>query len=614
MSPPPAALLVVVVFATLAGFSAALTSQPTNPQAVFWWNYTHADCGYDDVSPQPACGKAHKGDVDALKACCIATDGCGGFNTNGIIKKTDCLYHKQVEPACDLYVKETTPQPPPPPPSSNWPPIWPLPKSWANGTTQVFLLPSKFTFKDNSATKTATLKAAFERYRDVVFYHACTDAPPTSATLSSLEVSVDSSDESHPQLGTDESYTLNISSAAQGGDVSAHLHARTVYGALRGIETFSQLVRFDFDHEMYTVPGLPWTISDAPRFPHRGLMLDTARHFETLTSIRRMVDALPYAKMNVLHWHMADSQSFPMQSMSAPKLWEGAYSKYERYTQRDIAAVVEYARLRGIRVMVEFDMPGHAGSWCNGYPDICPSTTCTQPLNVASNATFDLISALLLEMTGGRTSAPAHPSGLFPENMLHLGGDEVNTDCWTRTPAVKKWLDAKGLTADEGYAYFVKRAAAIALAQGRRPVQWVEVFDHFGSALDNRTIVHVWKAKSTLNAVVGAGYNALINNSPGKGSWYLDHLPLPTSLDVPSPSDRPWCHVAGTSTISSSIGRRCTPTSRARLSPTQSSAPSSSVGRGRCGGRRSTCPTLSRRCGRALGQSLSASGAPATQS
>ena len=89
---------------------------------------------------------------------------------------------------------------------------------------------------------------------------------------------------------------------------------------------------------------------------------------------------------------------------------------------------------------------------------------------------------------------------------------------------MKAWLDAKGLSADDGYAYFVQRAARIALAQGRRPVQWVEVFDHFGKRLDNRTIVHVWKAKSTLTAVVAAGYNALINNSPGDDSWYLDHL------------------------------------------------------------------------------------------
>jgi hexosaminidase len=100
---------------------------------------------------------------------------------------------------------------------------------------------------------------------------------------------------------------------------------------------------------------------------------------------------------------------------------------------------------------------------------------------VANNATFDLITDLLGEMTGGKRSAKGAPQGLFPENFVHLGGDEVNTDCWGKTPAIAAWLKKEGLTADGGYAYFVDRAAKIALAQGRNPVQWVEVFDHFGS-------------------------------------------------------------------------------------------------------------------------------------
>ena len=95
----------------LTASSTALAAQ-TN----YWWEFTHADCGYDDVSPQPSCGASGKGDVAALKQCCLATDGCGGFNTNGIIKKSDCLQHKKYEGTdCDLYVKESTPQPPPPP-------------------------------------------------------------------------------------------------------------------------------------------------------------------------------------------------------------------------------------------------------------------------------------------------------------------------------------------------------------------------------------------------------------------------------------------------------------------------------------------------------------------
>lgn len=110
--------------------------------------------------------------------------------------------------------------------------------------------------------------------------------------------------------------------------------------------------------------------------------------------------------------------SHEQQSKTQPKLWHGAYSEFEKYTQADIAAVVEYARLRGVRVMVEFDMPGHASSWCAGYPEVCPSLDCKGPLNVANEATFNLITSLLGEMTGGKASADGAPSGLFPNNFI----------------------------------------------------------------------------------------------------------------------------------------------------------------------------------------------------
>ena len=141
-------------------------------------------------------------------------------------------------------------------------------------------------------------------------------------------------------------------------------------------------------------------------------------------------------------------------------LWNGAYSSQEKFTQLDVRGVVEYARLRGVRVIVEFDMPGHAGSWCTGHPEICPSASCLQPLNVAKNATFELIEDMLHQCTGGVASAPGKPSpGVFKDNFVHLGGDEVDTSCWTKTPAIAAWLTAQNMTADDGYAYFVKRAA-----------------------------------------------------------------------------------------------------------------------------------------------------------
>ena len=150
-------------------------------------------------------------------------------------------------------------------------PIWPQPKHATNGSEVLTLTPSASFFVDaNHADKGQLLHAAFERYARLSFPHSTTKV----GTLATLKVSIDNADESHPQLDTDESYTLAVASSG------ASLTAKTVYGALRGLETFSQLVRFDFEDESYVIDGCPWSISDAPRFPHRGLMIDTARHFQ----------------------------------------------------------------------------------------------------------------------------------------------------------------------------------------------------------------------------------------------------------------------------------------------------------------------------------------------
>ena len=299
--------------------------------------------------------------------------------------------------------------------------LWPLPKSSTFGDTSRSVVPNHDTpFFTLTGGNSPTLDAAFKRYTSLTFPHV-TKYAPSSTTLTGLAVKVNDLDESHPQLKTDETYSLDIPAT---GDATCT--SQTIYGAMHCLETFSQLVSFSFDDESYNVESCPVTVTDAPRFPHRGLMVDTARHFETLQSLKNIIDSLPYSKINVLHWHMVDTQSFPFQSKAYPKLWAGAYSEVEKYTQDDIASIVEYARERGIRVMVEFDVPGHGASWCAGYPEICPSTTCQQPLNVANNMTFEVIDGILGECTGRKSSTKDAPSGLFPDDFIHLGGDEVS--------------------------------------------------------------------------------------------------------------------------------------------------------------------------------------------
>lgn len=393
-------------------------------------------------------------------------------------------------------------------------PVWPMPLAAEGGDTELPVVPMRgfFSCKPDSAF----LAQAFERYTTLTFPHGIPSSSGTQgAAITGLIFDVEDLAEDHPTIATDESYSLAVPEA--GG--AAIAKCRTVYGALRALETFSQLVAYDFDTASYTVKA--FNINDRPRFQHRGLMIDTGRHFLPLPSIRAIVDSLPYAKVNVLHWHMVDKESFPLESRTSPQLWRGAFTPMERYTQNEVASMVEYARLRGIRVMVEFDVPGHAHSWCAGYPDVCPSPTCLTPLNVASNSTFSMIEGLLDEVTGGRASAPGKPSGLFPDDFVHLGGDEVDTTCWIQTPAIAAWLLAHGMTPNDGYKYFTRRAAQSVIQRGRRPVQWSEVFDNFKAELPKETIVHVWLAETNVTEVAALGYDMLINV---QDTWYLDHL------------------------------------------------------------------------------------------
>ncbi|KAL6069951.1 Beta-hexosaminidase [Balamuthia mandrillaris] len=396
----------------------------------------------------------------------------------------------------------------------------PKPAAMSFGSTTVELASS---FQFTAATPNYDLTAAFQRYKQLIFDHASSSSSAIRrknsnnkeedlVSLTGLQVTVE--DNSAPlQHGVSENYTLTIPSSSAS---SAQLSAKTVWGALRGLETFSQLVAFNFSTRTYQIAYAPIQIQDGPRFAYRGLLVDTSRHFEPLRTLRSVVDSMTHAKLNVLHWHMTDTQSFPLESASFPALWDGAYSPMERFTLDDVASIVEYARQRGVRVMVEFDVPGHAGSWCAGYPEICPSQSCNQPLNPATNKTFEVIAGLLADVTG-----KASRSGIFFEDFLHLGGDEVDTSCWSQSPAISTWMQQHKFTTDDTYMYFVQRAHDIAIAYQRTPVNWEEVFNHFGTKLDKRTVIHVWLDKQTLARVVAAGYRGILSNND---VWYLDHL------------------------------------------------------------------------------------------
>eukprot|EP00055_Hartaetosiga_balthica_P011792 m.55030 g.55030 ORF g.55030 m.55030 type:complete len:635 (+) comp7735_c0_seq5:74-1978(+) len=492
---------VASVTTSLASSSASISG------TVYWWRYNQTDCGGGDIS-QGCEGMS----VEACEQICLNTTGCMGFNTHGWLKTSNCPNNLVVEDSVDLYLQQTKPQPPPPPPlppTTNWPPIWPLPREYTNGSSTIMVDASTFKFSGPSSTD---LSNAFSRYTSLMFSHKQKQSP-SSGAITSAQVSV--GNVSVPlQWGVSENYTLTIPSDGSAISISAD----TVYGAYHAMETLSQLISFDFDLQMYVIHGAPWNIDDSPRFSHREVLIDSSRHFEPVESLKEVVDSLTYAKINVIHWHLVDEQSFPFISPTYPKLAKyGAWTPGERYTVSDVADVVEYARQRGVRVYVEIDTPGHAGCWCNGHPEICPSPNCTMPLNPATEATFTLLSGLFKDVTGG-----ARGQGLFPDNMMHLGGDEVNTKCWTETPSIVQWMEEHNFTADQTYEYFVNRTQAIAHSYERDVIGWEEIWNHFGTTLDKSTIIHQWlPGSSAAQQATDAGYRALWSTD---GVWYLDGL------------------------------------------------------------------------------------------
>ncbi|XP_038679868.1 beta-hexosaminidase 1-like [Tripterygium wilfordii] len=398
--------------------------------------------------------------------------------------------------------------------------IWPLPEKFTFGNDSLSVDPQLSLSVAGYGGKSSIVSDAFERYKSIIFKHVHSPSffdrfrgRLSAYDITKLSVIVHSENE-ELQLGIDESYTLFVAKHDRLSIVGeATIEANTVFGALRGLETFSQLCVFDYGTESVQVYKAPWYIQDKPRFSFRGLLLDTSRHYLPIDVIKQILESMSYAKLNVLHWHVIDEQSFPLEVPTYPNLWKGAYTKWERYSIGDAYEIVNFAKARGINIMPEVDVPGHAESWGVGYPDLWPSPICREPLDVTNNFTFELISGILTDMRK-----------IFPFELFHLGGDEVNTDCWNSTPHVKQWLQDHNMTAKDAYKYFVLRGQQIAISKNWTPVNWEETFNTFASNLDSRTVVHNWLGPGVCPKVVAKGFRCIFSN---QGVWYLDHLDVP---------------------------------------------------------------------------------------
>ena len=360
--------------------------------------------------------------------------------------------------------------------------IWPQPQQ-VSETGLIFQLDSlAFYFNSTGAGSASPILAdAFQRYRGIIFLHtnavpACEKVASSNETISECIVDVSSADETL-SLETDVSYKLVV-------DTTITITAKTVYGALNGLESLSQLVdRGTFIQQT--------SISDFPRYQIRATMIDTSRHYYPLEAILQHLDAMAYSKFNVLHWHIVDEESFPYQSTKFPEMSaQGAYSPDHVYTVDDINQVVTYAKNRGIRVIPEFDTPGHVQQ---GYRALDPPIltqcygetghpTVTGPLDPTLDDTYSFLTELYAEI-----------QTIFPDRFVHVGGDEVDTGCWGSNPGIQAYMKAHNLTIYELETLFEQKLLKILDAQNSSYIVWQEVFDN-GGQIAADTVVDVWKA------------------------------------------------------------------------------------------------------------------------
>ncbi|PWT98005.1 MAG: beta-N-acetylhexosaminidase [Terriglobia bacterium] len=334
---------------------------------------------------------------------------------------------------------------------------------------------------------------------------AQTGIPVTAGKALTLQVDCKERGSELPTLGDDESYQLDTTSR----EIS--LKSRTVTGALRGFATLEQLIEPGPDG--FQVPAV--RIQDGPRFPWRGLMLDAARHWMPVAVVKRNLDAMEAVKLNVFHWHLSDDQGFRVESRRFPRLAQlGSDGNF--YTQVEIRQVVSYAQERGIRVIPEFDVPGHTTSWLVGYPEfaslpgpyaIARKWGVFQPtLDPSRETTYAFLDAFIGEM-----------AALFPDSYFHIGGDEVDETQWKRSGSIQAFAREHQLaTSHDLQAYFNQRLQKLLKKHGKAMVGWDEVLS---PGLAPETIIQSWRGQASLAQAAIEGHGGLLSFG-----YYLDHL------------------------------------------------------------------------------------------
>ena len=344
-------------------------------------------------------------------------------------------------------------------------------------------------------------QAQLSRQTGIPFY-------PKAGAAPTLQIHADHRRESVQKLGEDESYELTVS------DTGAKLSAPTPLGILHGLQTFLQLVAIT--PAGFAAPAV--AIKDQPRFPWRGLLIDVSRHFIPIEVLKRNLDGMAAVKMNVLHWHLSDDQGFRVESKRFPKL-TGMGSEGMYYTQDEIRDFIAYAHARGIRVVPEFDTPGHSRSWFPGYPELAsnpgPFTvenehgteSVTDPTR---EETYKFLDKFIEEM-----------AKLFPDAYFHIGGDEVDGKFWDSNPKIQAFKQAHGMKSNQDLqAYYNQRLQKILAKNHKTMVGWDEILH---PDLPKTIVIQSWRGQQSLASAAKQGYSGLLSFG-----YYLD-LMWPTA-------------------------------------------------------------------------------------
>lgn len=352
----------------------------------------------------------------------------------------------------------------------------------------------------------------------------------TPVTISTVELSV-VDETADLQMGVDESYNLTV------GDDKVSISAGTVWGALYAFTTLQQLVIYNATTGFYIEGAVD--IVDYPLYEHRGVMIDSGRNYLYIDTILQNIEMMSLAKLNVLHWHLEDAQSWPIQMESLPEMQEDSYTSYQQYSPEMLDEVVTFAKGYGVRVIPELDMPGHSNAgWEKADPDAvaCGKSwwsndvylkhTANEPppgqLDIIYNGTYDLVEKVYNEV-----------SSHFDDDVFHVGMDELQDNCYNFSSYVQDWFaENTTRTYNDLLQYWVDKALPIFLNDTLHPnrtlMAWEDVVissPHASDLPKDKLILQSWNGASNLKNLTEAGYKVVVSNSDwlyldcGYGGW-----------------------------------------------------------------------------------------------